>query len=301
MDWDDIRYFLAVSRTGSIRGAAIKLDVNHATVSRRINQLEDRLGARFFDKLPTGYVITSAGADVLELAERMEEQANALERKIFGRDTGLAGKLRVTLPQALATHLIMPDLVKFAHNNLDIKLELITSYEALNLTKRQADIAIRLVYENQSPAEHLYGRKLAGLHRAIYWSKKLADSNYSNTDFSALRWVIKEEDGLLPDWALHYGIPQCDNAYIVSDLLTALAAIRDGLGIGILPCYIGDQDSALVRLPASDSKLYGDIWLLTHGDIRNAPRVKAFTDYMADVLRQYADLLEGRDKQTAND
>lgn len=297
MDWDDIRYFLAVSRTGSIRGAAVKLDVNHATVSRRISQLEARLGVRLFEKLPSGYVITPAGGEILELAQSMEEQANTLERRIFGRDTDLMGKLRVTLPQALATHLIMPDLVKFAQTNAGIELEIITSYETLNLTKRQADIAIRLMYENQSPPGHLYGHKLAGFYRAIYRSNKLPDDYQSD---SLLKWVHKEEDGPLPDWALQAGISLDSAAYIVSDLLTAVTAIRDGLGVGILPCYIGDRDADLVRVPAGGTRLYGEIWLLTHGDIRNAPRVKAFTDYISNVLRDYSDLLEGRSGNAGN-
>ena len=176
MNWDDIRYFLAVSRTGSIRGAASKLDVNHSTVSRRIGQLEEQLGVRLFEKLPTGYVITPAGEEIFDLAERMEEQANTLERQIYGRDTSLTGKLRVTLPQALATHLIMPDLVSFARANPGIELEIVTSYETLNLTRRQADVAIRLVYENQSPPEHLHGRRIASVYRAIYIFQKSCES-----------------------------------------------------------------------------------------------------------------------------
>lgn len=293
MDWDDIRYFLAVSRTGSIRGAASRLAVNHSTVSRRIGQLETQLGVRLFEKLPTGYVITPAGEEILEQSERMEEQANSLERQIYGRDTSLTGKLRVTLPQALATHLIMPDLVSFARANPDIELEIVTSYETLNLTRRQADVAIRLVYENQSPAEHLHGRRITSVYRAIYISKSLVNRNSPESSTSALNWIIKEEDGPLPNWATRSDTQPKGTTYIVSDLLAQITATREGLGASILPCFIGDNDPSLQRLSPDSTRLYGELWMLTHSDIRNTPRVRAFTEFMTDAIRAQKKLLEG--------
>lgn len=292
-NWDDVRFFLAVARNGSIRAAAAALDVNHATVSRRVAAMEKDLGVRLFEKLPTGYVITPASEEILELAERMEEQVNTLERRVYGRDAGLTGKLRVTLPQALATHLIMPDLVRFARVNPGIELEIITSYETLNLTKRQADVAIRLVYENQSPPEHLYGRRLASVHRAIYVSENLMDRRGSDAITSSLDWVVKEEDGPLPSWATHSATPPKGISYVVSDLLAVIAATREGLGASILPCFIGDRDTGLERLSPGRTKLYGELWILTHSDIRNTPRVRAFTEFMADAIRDQKALLEG--------
>lgn len=292
MDWDDIRYFLAVSRTGSIRSAATRLGVNHSTVSRRIAQLEQQLGVRLFEKLPTGYLITAAGDEIVDLSERMEEQVNALERKVYGRDTGLTGKLRVTLPQVLATHLIMPDIVRFTRANPAIELEIISSYETLNLTRRQADVAIRLIYENQNPPEHLYGRKLASVHRSIYVSKSIKCDYETDSNILPVDWIVKEEDGPLPGWVEPYSSTN-NSVYLVSELITQLTATREGLGASILPCYIGDSDPDLARLSAGLSKHYGELWLLTHGDIRNAPRVRVFTEFMAEVIRSYADILKG--------
>src|SRR5206468_12687354 len=109
IDWDDVRYFLAVARGGSVRAAAERLGVNHSTVLRRIAQLEERLGARMFEKLPSGYRLTAAGEEVLELANQMEASSNQLETRVFGRDRSVRGLLRVTLAPPLATHLLMPD------------------------------------------------------------------------------------------------------------------------------------------------------------------------------------------------
>lgn len=292
MDWDDIRYFLAVSRTGSIRGAANKLGVNHSTVSRRIAQLEEKLAVRLFEKLPTGYVITPAGEEIFDLAEHMEEQANALERRVYGRDTSLTGKLRVTLPQPLATHLIMPDLVSFARCNPDIELEIVTSYETLNLTRRQADVAIRLVYENLSPPDHLYGRRIVSVYRAVYISKDLFKQFNTTANTSSLAWIIKEEDGPLPGWAKQSKTSTA-TTYTVSDLQTQITATREGLGASILPCFIGDNDPSLKRMYADSTMLYGELWMLTHSDIRNTPKIRAFTKFMTDAIRAYTKLLEG--------
>jgi DNA-binding transcriptional LysR family regulator len=293
MDWDDIRYFLAVSRTGSIRSAATLLAVNHSTVSRRIGQLEKQLGVRLFEKLPTGYLITPAGDEILDLTERMEEQVNELERKVYGRDAGLSGKLRITLPQILATHLLMPDLVQFARANPGIELEIISSYETLNLTRRQADVAIRLVYDNQTPPEHLYGRKLASVYRSVYVSKKMRLSSQPDAEVASICWVVKEEDGPLPAWVIQTYAPAKDSIYLVSDLFTQLAATREGLGASILPCYLGDNDPELERLTPGQSKLYGTLWVLTHGDIRNTPRVRIFTEFIAEVIRSHTEVLKG--------
>src|SRR5579862_3118335 len=109
IDWDDVRYFLAVAREGSVRAAAERLGVNHSTVLRRIAQLEERLGSQLFEKLPSGYRLTTAGEEIVEFAVQMEASSNQLEIRIFGRDQSVRGPLRVTLAPTLATHLLMPD------------------------------------------------------------------------------------------------------------------------------------------------------------------------------------------------
>src|SRR3984957_6702617 len=150
IDWDDVRYFLAVARGGSVRAAAERLGVNHTTVLRRIAQLEERLGAKMFEKLPSGYRLTSAGEEVLQFAEQMEASSNRLETRVFGRDQGVRGLLRVTLAPPLATHLLMPDFAEFARLHPDVEMEILSVGEPVNLTNREADVAIRVVYERSA-------------------------------------------------------------------------------------------------------------------------------------------------------
>src|SRR6202020_1633329 len=133
IDWDSVRYFLAVARGGSVRAAGAQLGVNHSTVLRRIAQFEERLGARMFEKLPSGYRLTAAGEEVLELAHRMEASSHQLETRVFGRDQSVRGLLRVTLAPTLATHLLMPDFAEFARLHPDIEMEILSSGELANL------------------------------------------------------------------------------------------------------------------------------------------------------------------------
>src|SRR6202000_3029391 len=159
MDWDDVRFFLAVARGGSVRPAAERLGVNHSTVLRRIAQLEDRLGAHMFEKMPSGYRLTEAGEEVLELARQMEVSSHQLETRILGRDQSVRGLLRVTLAPTLATHLLMPDFADFARLHPDVEMEILSSGELANLTNREADVAIRVVYDGKTLPLNLNGRK----------------------------------------------------------------------------------------------------------------------------------------------
>src|ERR1700759_2994131 len=136
IDWDDVRHFLAVARGGSVRAAADRLGVNHSTVLRRIAQLEKHLGAQMFEKLPSGYRLTDAGEEVLDLADQMQASSRQLETRVLGRDQGVRGLLRVTLPSPLSGHLLMPDFAAFARLYPDIEMEILPSGELANLTNR---------------------------------------------------------------------------------------------------------------------------------------------------------------------
>src|SRR5271168_4839601 len=173
IDWDDVRYFLAVARGGSVRAAAERLGVNHATVLRRIAQLEERLGVHMFEKLPSGYRLTDAGEEVLEFAEQMEASSNQLETRVFGRDQSVRGLLRVTLAPPLASHLLMPDIADFARLHPEIEMAILSSEQPVNLTNRQADVAIGVVYDRNALPLNLHGLKGPELFGSVYLSRDL--------------------------------------------------------------------------------------------------------------------------------
>jgi DNA-binding transcriptional LysR family regulator len=289
IDWDDIRYFLAVSRGGSVRAAAKSLGVNHATVLRRIAQLEERLGAQMFEKLPSGYRLTEGGEEVLELAERMEASSLQLETRVFGRDQGVRGLLRVTLAPTLATHLLMPDFADFAHLHPDIEMEILSSGELANLTNREADVAIRVVYDRKTLPLNLHGLKGPELFGGVYMSRdRLAAWRARAPD--PIRWIVISSHGI-PDWAREVrttGVP-----FRTTDGEAQIAAVRQGVGITTLPCFIGDADPVLVRVPGTDLHMHGTVWLLTQGETRKTKRVRLFTEFVSRRLAAYALLLAG--------
>jgi DNA-binding transcriptional LysR family regulator len=291
IDWDDVRYFLAVARGGSVRAAAERLGVNHSTVLRRIAQLEEQLGAQMFEKLPSGYRLTEAGEEVLEFAEQMEASSHRLETRIFGRDQGIRGLLRVTLAPTLATHLLMPDFAEFARLHPEIEMDILSSGELANLTNRQADVAIRVVYDRKTLPLNLHGLKGPELFGSVYMSReRLAAWRGGAPD--PIRWIVISPDGI-QDWARKGEVRTAGAAFRVTDGEAQIIAVRQGLGITTLPCFVGDADPLLVRAPGADLHMYGTLWLLTQGETRKTKRVRLFTAFVSRRLASYAPLLAG--------
>ncbi|KUR75682.1 LysR family transcriptional regulator [Novosphingobium sp. FSW06-99] len=291
IDWDDVRHFLAVTRGGSVRAAAKRLGVNHATVLRRVAQLEDRLGAQMFEKRPSGYRLTAAGEDVLEFANQMEASSHQLEARVFGRDQGVRGLLRVTLPPFLATHLLMPDLAEFARMHPDIEMEIASTGEVANLTNREADVAIRIVSDRKTLPLNLHGLKGPELFAGVYIARdRLAAWRTGTSD--AVRPIVIGEQGV-PDWADEGEIRATGVPFRTPDADAQIAAVRHGIGMTRLPCFVGDADRLLARVPGIDLKAHATLWLLTQGETRKTKRVKLFTEFVSRRLAACTPLFAG--------
>jgi DNA-binding transcriptional LysR family regulator len=290
-DWDDVRYFLAVAREGSVRAAALRLGVNHATVLRRIARLEERLGARLFEKLPAGYRLTDAGEEVLESAEQMQASSHQLEARVLGRDQGVRGRLRVTLAPPLAAHLLMPDFAEFGRLHPEIEMEIVSSGELANLTNREADVAIRVVYDRKTLPLNLHALKGPEVFGAVYMSRdRLAAWRAGARD--PVRWIVISAHGV-PAWASGGDLPTAEPPFRVTDAEAQIAAVRQGIGIVTLPCFLGDSDPSLARVPGADLHIYGVLWLLTQGETRKTKRVRLFTQFVSQRLNAHAPLLAG--------
>jgi DNA-binding transcriptional LysR family regulator len=291
IDWDDIRYFLAVGRGGSVRAAAERLGVNHATVLRRIAQLEERLGVQLFEKLPSGYRLTEAGEEVLQFADQMEASSHLLETRVFGRDQSVRGPLRVTLAPPLASHLLMPDFAEFARLHPDIEMEILSSGELANLTNRDADVAIRVVYDRKTLPLNLHGLKGPELFGGVYMSRDMLAAWRAGAS-DPFRWIVISMHGV-PEWARAGELRTTGVPFRTTDGETQIAAVRQGLGITTLPCFIGDADPLLARVPGTDLHMHGTLWILTQGETRKTKRVRLFTDFVSRRLAAYAPLLAG--------
>src|SRR5260221_4877424 len=291
IDWDDVRYFLAVARGGSVRAAAERLGVNHATVLRRIAQLEERLGVHMFEKLPSGYRLTAAGEEVLEFADQMEASSHLLETRVFGRDQSVRGRLRVTLAPPLATHLLMPDFADFARLHPDIEMDILSSGELVNLTNREADVAIRVVYDRKTMPLNLHGLKGPELFGGVYMSRDRLGAWRAGAP-DPFRWIAISIHGI-PDWASEGEVPTTGVPFRTTDAEAQIVAVRQGLGMTTLPCFVGDADPLLVRVPGTDLHMYGTLWLLTQGETRNTKRVRLFNELVSRGLSAHPRLLAG--------
>ncbi len=290
MDWDDIKIFLALTRYRSVRAASAKLDISHSTVARRVESLEKQLGVRLFERLPSGYVTTAAGEEVLSIAESVENDFVGLERRVLGRDQRLAGSIRLTTVDFLASHLLMPHLARFTRLYPDIDLELVTSYATADMSKREADVALRVT---RKPPEHLVGRRLATFGMAPYASRGYLKSHRLGADSTAT-WIGFEGTSRSPAWVRESPYPHLPVRGSFESLLVQLEAAKAGMGIGMLPCLIADGVPGLRRLPGCGPQPAFELWLLTHRDVRATARLRVFTQFLVEAVTSELPRLEGR-------
>ena len=289
--WDDLRVFLAISRSGSLNVAARALGVNHSTVFRRINGFEEALGVRLFDRLASGYALTIAGEEMRATAERVEQEIDRLDRRISGQDLRLEGTLVVTTTDTLTENMLGPYLAAFKQAYPGITLDLVLDNQHINLSKRLADIAIR---PTLSPPETLVGRRVATLAFAPYTAKRTVKKRPA--DLAAQDWLAVDDSlaHLAADKWFRQSLPDAHIAMRSNSLLGLLHGCEAGMGAALLPCFMGDPRAKLVRLGAPIPEAASALWLLTHEDLRHTARIRAFMDFMADALMAEVELLEGR-------
>lgn len=287
MNWDDLRIFLAITRTGSISGAARKLDVQHSTVSRRLQQLEKKLAVRLFDKKRSGYEITAAGENLKLAAERMEREVLGLDSSLLSSDQNISGTLRVATVNNIASSFLMPILASFKKLYPHIYLQVTVSNTDISLAQRDADVAIRIT---NSPTETLIGKRIALLASTAYTSRSYLKSLKKHA--STPQWIGANCCTYHKHWTKTLSKDH-DSHFHVDDAILTQQAIRQDLGIGILPCYLGDTDSNLCRYsdPIDDMDL--ELWFLVHPDLNNTARVKVFRDYIAEEVGKISGFLHG--------
>lgn len=290
-NWDDRRFFLAVAREGSLNKAAEKLSVNRSTVLRRITAFEKELGVRLFERLPNGYFTTAAGEEMMRAAERMEDAVNDADRVLAGRDAKLCGTIRVSVSGALATYVLMPDITAFNQAHPEIRLEILTTFDMPDLARREADVAIRI---SNDPPDDLVGRRVVKVARAAYVGKQNlphVKNSAPGLPLSWIGWSLEPSSRQLFEESNYSDLP-VDT--IISDPYTTVRALRCGMGMSILPCFMGDSEPELYRMPPGNLLIQTDLWVLTHQDLRNAARIQIFTNFLVEALSRQRDLLEGR-------
>lgn len=287
MDWDHLRFVLAVADAGGLSGAARALGVDAATVSRRLDALEAQLRCKLFHRTRAGLAPNSAGTKLIEHARRIDGEVRALAFELAPEDRGLGGTVIVTATEAIAAAVLAPALPEFHRRHPAIAIEIATDIRALDLSRREADIALRLLMPTQ---RELKVRRLAAVRYALYASPGYLAAHGTPARDAAL-------DGhRLIDWPLPYTvIPQvpwlrarADKAAVVlrsNSAMVRLAAAASGAGIAMLPRLLGDGDARLVAL-ASDEPPRQDLYLATHRDLAAVPRIRTTLDFLAEAVRR---------------
>lgn len=290
-NWDDRRFFLAVARAASVRKAATKLGTSRSTVLRRIAALERDLGVRLFERMPNGYFVTPAGEELQGAVERMEAEADAADRRVAGRDGEPGGTVRVSLPGALATCVLMPEFAAFSRSHPNIRLEILATYDMPDMARREADVAIRI--SNDPPAD-LVGRRLLKVARASYVGAAYVSRAEAGETVPPLTWIGWSLDSSSSlQWIDDSDHPDVPVGSIITDPYATVAAVGAGMGMSILPCFMGDTAPGLYRMPPGNRHNEMCLWILTHEDLRNTARIRIVTGFLADALLRHRDLLEG--------
>lgn len=285
MDWDDLKVLLALSRRRSARAAAQELGVSNSTVTRRLDELERDLGTRLFDRTPEGYRMTQSAENLLPTAEHVEELLLGAERQVTGVDQELQGTIRLTLPPASGFDVIMPQLAQFASDYPGIDLEIISSLDPLDLGRREADIAIRLLRAGKSPPDTLIGRKISGMTVSAYVHRDLLNPD-DPEDVSHLSWIGMRGAVADEPWKT-----LCKNGHLpvrhsISAVNMQQQAVLQKMGIMFAPCAIFRDYPEVVRVPGEDVHHFLDLWVLTHKDLRLSARMRILREILAEELQE---------------
>ena len=287
MNWDDLRYFLALSRAKTASAAGRELGVKHTTVARRIKVLEEDLGSRLFDRLADGYAMTQAGENLYQHALVMEDEAQAVDRQIFGLDAQLQGSLTLTASHDVLRGLVIPYLGLFRRTYPGIELQLSSSTGLVDLSARDADIALRMT---ASPPDYLIGRKVLPLSHGVYASKKyLSKHPYPK---HLVVWVHDKN----PEWVKQH-FATADIAIRVSDVTNMADCVKLNMGVARLPCSIADLQPDLRRLDLALTPSTWGVWVLSHVDLRDTARVRACREFLIDIIQQQKALIGGENSR----
>ncbi len=314
MDWDDFKYFTAVAHSGSVRKAAGQLGVHASTVTRRLDQFERRLGVRLFTRTYSGLQITPEGAEVIQQVDEVAAELSEIQRRLQYRDADMAGTLRITIADVFAENLLTHDFVEFIARYPEVQLEFIPAYRDPDLDRHEVDLVIRVT---DNPPDHLVGRRLGKVLAAVYGSRHYLGEHDPWTKPRNCVWIETNlvtsvvtgvvagvvagavtrpgtDAGTTPETSVkmqHFAtLPDGPRS---SSLMLQLAAIRGDMGIGILPCTLGDPDPELTRLPGIGPLELQDVWMFIHPDLRNLKRLHALLEFLQQTFRDNQERLLG--------
>lgn len=285
---EDLRLLCALAQAKTLAGAARALNLNHASAWRRLGHLERRLGVRLFERSRTGYISTAAGNEAIELAERVLHEIDETGRRLAGHDLRLTGTVRLTTTEALFGF-IAPVLATLRQSHPGLLVEVVVANAFSTLTRREADIALRPA---ATVPDDLIARSLATIASAIYGADRyLADK--IDADPITLDWLSPDES--LSHLASSKWIAARIDPSRIVHRANSLVALREaagaGMGITLLPCFLGDTDRRLRRMTPPIAAIASTLWLVGHPDLRRMPRIQTVVDAIASYVSDHRDIL----------
>jgi DNA-binding transcriptional LysR family regulator len=296
-DWADLELFLAVARGGSLAAAASVLRVDASTVHRRVTRMEAALRTRLFSRSPRGYALTSAGNELLPYATSIDEQAMAARRKLASRDEGLVGMVRVSAGDIFVGTVLSPIVASFRKKHPGVTVAFDVGGAFADLARQQADVAFRLA--TREPQGDLIAKRISKIGGAFYGSRAYfarhgrPERIEELRDHTTVRGDVTMQSFPGERTLDIHGDPE-RIAVRSNSFLARFAAVRDGMGIGMLAYFVGDREKDLQRLPFPVSDPEANLWLLIHVDLRQNARVRALTEHAYAALVAQRALFEGR-------
>jgi DNA-binding transcriptional LysR family regulator len=284
IDWDDLRFVLAVARAGSALRAAKALDVNQTTVTRRIAHIEGVVGADLFETRQNGQLLTAIGQIVAAGAERIEAEVLAMQSAVNAQQRMLSGSVRFTSSEVYANAIVAPFLRSFRQQYPGVTVELITDDRRLDVSRGEADVALRA--SSRPEGGGVVAQRLPDAGWSVYCSHSYAEEHGMPSDVDAFAGhQIVLVEGLmarLPAFAwLMRAAPSATVSTRSNSLTNLLSAVKAGLGIGMLPCFVGDAEADLRRCLPPIRELDAEVWLMVREDVRQSAHVRAFVDCLA--------------------
>lgn len=301
-EWNDLRFFLAVARSGSTLSAARALQVSQATVSRRIAVLEEALGVALFSRSPAGYALTPRGEALLEQAQEVEAAVHRFGHAVDAETRRLSGTVRLTTVESAANAWVIPALPALHEAHPEIEVEVISSYEMLDLARGEAEVAIR--FGSRPTQESLIVRHLTDLDECFYASRDLVTrlgrpSSVADIARYPLVGSSADQTGRIGEW-ISANLPGVRMAHRFNALSAVIAGATAGLGAAVLPCMMGDDVRGLVRLAPPVPEFSTPCWLVTTDAARRQPHVRAVIDLVvARIAGAGARASAGRERNDA--
>lgn len=281
LDWQDVRVFLALGRYRSLSAAARALQVNHATVARRIQSLEESVGEKLVDRRPDGYVLTPAGESALEAAAEMEAAAQTLSRPSVTEDVTLRGLVRINAPPALAQGFLLPRLAEFTSRHPGLDIDLATDLRSISLERHKADIAVRV---GRPVDVDLIAKQVGSLAFGFYGTSEMCEAVERGETPTFVSF--NEESANMPEstW-LSQQFPRARIALRAENQVLQAIAAQSGAGLALLPHYIGRRVPDLRLCALGPLPSHREIWLLIRKQDRNSSAIRAVMQHLVDAFK----------------